>query len=118
MTIVQWNARSLSSHYNWAKVAEFQKFLESFDKIPENLCIQETWNHKGQKELKIPGYTQAAAYRRPKGQHGGGVAIFVRYGIDFSDLKLQNNNPNLEIAGIKIHGPKDHISIINLYKPS
>ena len=55
MTIVQWNARSLSSHYNWAKVAEFQKFLESFDKIPELLCIQETWNHKGQKELKYPG---------------------------------------------------------------
>ena len=45
------------------------------------------------------------------------VAIFVRYGIDFSDLKLQNNHPNLEIAGIKIHGPKDHIAIINLYKP-
>ena len=52
MTIVQWNARSLATRYNWAKIAEFQKFLESFDKIPEVLCIQETWNHKGQKELK------------------------------------------------------------------
>ena len=54
MTIVQRNARSLSSHYNWAKVEEFQKFLESFDMIPEILCTQEAWNHKGQKELKIP----------------------------------------------------------------
>ena len=71
MTIVQWNARSLATRYNWAKIAEFQKFLESFDKIPEVLCIQETWNHKGQKELKIPGYVHAAAYRRPKDQKGG-----------------------------------------------
>ena len=54
MTIVQWNARSLSSYDNWAKVADFQKFLESFEKILEILCIQETWNHTGQKELKIP----------------------------------------------------------------
>ena len=54
MTIVQWNAHNPSSHYKWAKVAEFQKFLESFDKIPEILCIQETWNLRGQKELKIP----------------------------------------------------------------
>ena len=60
MTIVQWNACSFSSHYNWAKLAEFQKILESFDKIPEILCIQETWNHKGQKKLKIPRYTHAS----------------------------------------------------------
>ena len=37
--------------------------------------------------------------------------------IRTSIVKLQNNNPNFKIAGIKIHGPKDHISIINLYKP-
>ena len=67
MTIVQWNTRSLSSHYNWAKVADFQKFSESFDKIPEILCIQETWNHTGQKELKIPNTpTQQPTADHPK----------------------------------------------------
>ena len=114
---MQWNARSLTTRHNYAKIAEFQKFLESFDKIPEILCIQETWNHKGQKELKIPGYTHAAAYGRPKGQQGGGVAICVRYGLDFSDLKLKNNNKNFEIAGIKLHGHKDNVAIVNFYKP-
>ena len=116
---MQWNARSLTTRYYYAKIAEFQKFLETFDKIPQILCIQETLNHKAQKELKynVPGYTHAAAYRRPKGQQGGGVAIFVRYGIDFSDLKLKNNNQNFEIAGIKLHGHKDNVAIVNFYKP-
>ena len=57
--------------------------------MPEVLCIQETWNHKGQKELKIPGYAHAAAYRRQKDQKGGSVAIFVIYGIDFFKYEIK-----------------------------
>ena len=45
------------------------------------------------------------------------MAIFVRYGRDFSDMKLKNDNPNIEIAGVKIHGPKDSTTIVDLYKP-
>ena len=70
-------------------------------------------NHKGQKELKIPGYTNAAAYQRPKGKQGGGVAIFVRYGIDFTDLKLKNNDKISKLRDSNYIDIKDNNDIVN-----
>ena len=40
-----------------------------------------------QKLLEIKGYKPPISFRRPKGQQGGGVAIFVKIGIDFEEIK-------------------------------
>ncbi|MFI0416642.1 MAG: endonuclease/exonuclease/phosphatase family protein, partial [Candidatus Thiodiazotropha sp.] len=115
ITIVQWNARSLNG-YN-GKIPQLLHYIESFQTPPEVLCIQETWNHEGQKLLQIPGYKPPVCTRRGKGDMGGGVAIFVRIGIDSEQIQYKHTSTDIEIAIVRIFGTKHNLDIANLYTP-
>ena len=115
ITIVQWNARSLNG-YN-GKIPQLLHYIESFQTPPEVLCIQETWNHEGQKLLQIPGYKPPVCTRRGKGHMGGGVAIFVRIGIDSEQIQYKHTSTDIEIVIVRIFGTKHNLDIANLYTP-
>ena len=63
----------------------------------------------------LKGYSPPAIFRRERDQQGGGVAIFVKSGIDHKILKLPNSN--LETVGMRIFGTRKNIDIINIYAP-
>ncbi|MCU7879101.1 MAG: endonuclease/exonuclease/phosphatase family protein, partial [Candidatus Thiodiazotropha sp. (ex Lucinoma borealis)] len=114
---MQWNARSLISRNFNSKMPELQKYLESFGKIPEVICIQETWNNECQKLLNIPGYKPPVSFRRKRGKKGGGVAIFVKIGIDSEEIETKQISTDTEIAIVRIFGTKHHLDIANYYTP-
>ena len=115
ITIVQWNARSLNG-YN-GKIPQLLHYIDSFQTPPEVLCIQETWNHEGQKLLQIPGYKPPVCIRRGKGKMGGGVAIFVKIGIDSEQIQYKHTSTNIEIVIVRIFGTKHNLDIANFYTP-
>ena len=49
--IVSWNARSLSCAEYSFKQAQLIYYLNSFEALLEDVCIQETWNNEGQNLL-------------------------------------------------------------------
>lgn len=113
-TVVQWNARSLCGHAMQHKKAELHDFLMSFKNLPEVVCIQETWNKQSQNLLKLLGYKEPISYRR-KEANGGGVATFIRQGLDSEEIKYKQINPNLEVAIVRIFGTNKNTDIINIY---
>ena len=114
-TVVQWNARSLYGYDMHHKKAEFYDFLMSFKELPEVVCVQETWNRKSSNLIKLMGYKEPVSYRRDDGVKGGGVATFIRLGLDSEEIKYRQNNPNLEISLVRIFGKSKTIDVVNLY---
>ena len=84
--IVQWNACSLPSEGK----SKLPEFLETFETKPEIVCLQERWSNKKQKQLMLKGYSPPANFRREINHQGGGVAKFVKGGIDHKLLTLPN----------------------------
>lgn len=115
--VLQWNARSLSGIYNGNKIGELYNFISNMENAPEILAIQETWNHKGQNLLTLPGYKSPVSFRREKGKNGGGVATFVKVGLDSEEIKITHSNKNIEVAIVRFFGTSENIDIINFYAP-
>lgn len=113
--ILQWNARSLCGRESVHKKSELNKFLDTFKKLPEVVCIQETWVTKEKFQLKLKGYNQIASFHRNSGDQGGGVATFVREGLDSEKINYSQKNENLEVAMIRVFGNKHNLDIINIY---
>ena len=63
----------------------------------------------------LKGYSPPAIFRRERDQQGGGVAIFVKSGIDHKILKLPDSK--LETVGMRIFVIGKNIDIINIYAP-
>ena len=116
LRIVSWNARSLSCAENTHKQSQLIHFLNKYETLPEVVCIQETWNHEGQKLIKLPGYKSPISFRREKNQLGGGVAIFIKFGIDADEINFKHTNVNIEIKIIRIFG-QSNLDIVNYYTP-
>ena len=116
LRIVSWNARSLSCAENTHKQSQLIHFLNKYETLPEVVCIQETWNHEGQKLIKLPGYKSPISFRREKNQSGGGVAIFIKFGIDADEINFKHTNVNIEIKIIRIFG-QSNLDIVNYYTP-
>ena len=77
--------------------------------------MQETWITKKHNQLMLKGYSPPAIFRRERDQQGGGVAIFVKSGIDHKILKIPDSK--LETVGMRIFGNRKNIDIINIYAP-
>ena len=109
--VVSCNARSLSCAENSFKHAQLIDYLNSFETLPEVVCIQETWNSEGKKLLKLPGYKPPFSFRREKGQQGGGVATFVKLGIDADEINYNHPNNNIELKITRLFG-KQNLDIV------
>ncbi|MCU7800042.1 MAG: endonuclease/exonuclease/phosphatase family protein, partial [gamma proteobacterium symbiont of Lucinoma myriamae] len=114
ITVVQWNARSLCGYNSRNKKCEFYKYLETFSDLPEVVCLQETWNKEGQTLMNLKGYKEPTSFRR-KNKIGGGVAIFIKEGLDSEEIKHDKTIENLEFARVRIFGQNSNLDIINVY---
>ena len=81
------------------------------------LCVAETWLSQerikeGASMINIPGFLPLFRRDRTK-KRGGGVAVFVRFGLIVSPLQLCSD---LEAVGIELHLPKKRkLNIISDY---
>ena len=110
--MLQWNARSLYGYDMRHK--KFYDFLLTFKVLPEVVCIQETWNPQDKKKLRFMGYKEPVSYRR-NDQQGGGVATFIREGLDSEEIPYKHKNKHLEVSIVRIFGNNKNVDIINLY---
>lgn len=108
LTIVNWNARSILK-----KSTELFEFL--LNRNVDIAVITETWLKKTH-SLYHSDFSCIRLDRQSDADRGGGVAIIIRKGIQFSivdsiQLKI------VEAVGIQIHGPMGIVDIIAAYFP-
>lgn len=104
--ILQWNARSLI-----ANGQDFKKFVVSRKRVPDIVCVQETWL-KPHLSFTLSGYV---VIRRDREQgNGGGVATFIREGIGF---KVNHLSREFESLVVEVWGTSGKFKIINMYNP-
>ena len=83
------------------------------------LCVTETWLNpdrvkEGASLIHIPGYSPPFRCDRI-GRRGGGVAIFVRHGVNASTIQLP---PQLEAVGVQLQlQKKKMLNIVSVYRP-
>ena len=129
-----WNAEGLRP-----KKAEFQRWLSS-EKI-DVAAVQEVQLPANQ-PFTIPGYQTAVVTKRARGRRddgpakGGGLAIFVRDGLNFSVIDNSPLNPlddTTEWCGVRIYlsttstnpsstthslsSSSQHVDVYNVYRP-
>ena len=103
------NARSINS--------KFQKIRDIVhDLAPSVLCIQETWGKNSTTDYSIKGFHKPVfQVRNSKGMNaGGGVAIWVKDSIAFTEIKSPFIEKEIETIAITLPGFK--LSIINVYR--
>ena len=104
-TVLQWNARSVHSNG-----PEFSNYLSSLHKLPEVICIQETFL-KPEHRFSLRGFS----IERSDRQGGyGGVAIAVRNDVAYSNCR---NIDGIEGIALTITNEKGSLEIINVYAP-
>ena len=113
--IIQWNARSLCGRISAHKISELINFLETFKELPEVVCIQETWIRDKNFQLNLKGYKQITSFHRKNDEKGGGVATFVKEGLDSEKINYSQTSENLEVAIARIFGTKTTLDIVNIY---
>jgi ribonuclease HI len=107
ITILQWNANGLNVHGN-----EFKYYLSELAELPHVLCIQET-HFNDKKMLKIPGYNNDPVFKNRSENTYGGVAIYVRKGLNYS----KNTVPaGIECVSIKLFYNGTYYNISNFYQ--
>ncbi len=99
--ILQWNCNSILN-----KQVEFKKFLNSFNSLPDVICLQET--RLGNKYFKCESYNVLSV---PTDR---GVCFLIRKDLSFSKFTHLKFN-NVEGISVVIHSMSGPIEIVNLY---
>jgi exonuclease III len=107
INVLQWNANGLSAHG-----PQLGHYLGSFRQLPDIICVQET-KFKNKNKYRINGYTCERHDREPS-DGGGGVATYIRQGINYEVL---NKTTSPEILEIRIKTNEGTLDIINIYHP-
>jgi len=108
LCIIQWNAMSFYAHG-----PHFNNLLASLPKLPDVLCIQETW-FQYPKISNIRGYSQPFLCNRSDGTHRGGCAIYVREGIQVRKLDI---NCTHQLVALEFFYNNSSFIILNMYSP-
>ena len=122
LRVLQWNAGGLR-----ARSTELLHFLSSHP--VDLICIQES-NLNSSSSFRIPGFSALRSDRThsrsgilsPDATHAsGGVVIFVRQGLSFSELStpsLSSLDPYSEYVGVNISlNNSSSVSFLNVYAP-
>ena len=103
ITILQWNANSLSAH-----IHELKHFLDNISYLPEIICVQETFLSP-LLDIHISGYSTL----RRDGENGrGGVATFIRNDLTYSDFICFEN---VEGMSVSISTTSGALKLFNFY---
>lgn len=111
--VITFNVRSISS---FAKFNQLKSILSQFSKIPDVICIQETWFDKNLLQLyNIPGYDCVHSTRY---DCFGGTSIYIREDLNFSvevcDSKDFIETIRICIKNIKVNGKP--LKILSFYR--
>ena len=122
LRVLQWNAGGLQ-----ARSTELLHFLSSH--LVDLICIQES-NLNSSSSFQIPGFSALRSDRTHSRSGilsydtthaGGGVVIFVRQGLSFSELSttsLSLLNPYSDYVGVNISlNNSSSLSFLNVYAP-
>ena len=107
---MSWNARGMC---NKTTGQELQKTLDNMIEKPDVICIQETKQGLDKQPFKLKGY-QKPLVKHIRNNSAGGLAIYVRSGINFVENKI-NHQGNAEILSCQILGRDNDIFIYNYY---
>ena len=105
VNIISWNASSLTAHS-----AELKLYIQNATDKPDIICIQESWLVDSSK-FRINGYDMESKNRQVK--RGGGVAIFVKNGINYS--RVDNIPGDLEGVSVKFETENRSVTVTNVY---
>ena len=103
--IMQWNARSVV-----ARKPELERFLSNQAKLPDILCIQESYLHRNIQRFHMHGYNIERSDRDPG--HGGGLLTMVKSGLSYCRLP---NPTTLEALVIRVKLQTRSVIIVNVY---
>ena len=122
LRVLQWNAGGLR-----ARITELLHFLSSYP--VDLICIQES-NLNSSSSFRIPGFSALRSDRTHSlsgilssdtAHASGGVVIFVRQGLSFSELSTSSLswlNPYSDYVGINISlDNSSSVSFLNVYAP-
>ncbi len=105
MSVLVQNVRSLNANFEELEII-------AMNKSPSVICIQETWQFRGNPLIK--GYQTPLLILRGNNKRGGGVGCWVKDNIIFEELSVKNYYVEefFECAAIKVgkHG------ILNFYR--
>ena len=110
LTIASLNVRSLVK-----KMDELRHFVHKHN--IDVMCVQESWlsNLIGDSIVSITGYTIIRA-DRPNGSGYGGVAIYVREKLEFTQLAFGSTS-DFESVWIRINTSSGVVTLGNIYRP-
>ena len=110
LSVVSWNARGMN---NKNKGQELQNTLNNMVEVVDVICIQETKLSKEKHPFNLKGYQKPLTKACKKGS-AGGLAIYVRQGINYVENKITYQG-NAEILSCQILGKGNDIHIYNYY---
>ena len=109
LLIMSLNARSINN-----KFQTIRDILHDLD--PSVLCIQETWGKNSTTDYSIKGFHKPIfKVRNAQGMNaGGGIAIWVKDSIAFTEIKSPFVERDIETIAISL--PAFKLSVINVYR--
>ena len=112
INVLHINARSLNKNYD-----QVISFIKSLPKLPDVLCISETWLSANNVHLhEIDGYISYV--HRPAGTTGGGVAIYINIDLQSEIIKdFCMCDEMAELCSVRIILPTTSYSITCIYRP-
>ena len=106
LQILQWNCRSIQN-----KIPELQSYLATLAKLPDILCLQETYLTRNMRPV-LAGY-KFIRKDRSNGKRGGDICICIKQSIPLSEVVILDSQNDMESMAIKV----SDIVILNIYNP-
>ncbi|VDI00719.1 Hypothetical predicted protein [Mytilus galloprovincialis] len=107
INIIHWNCQGFNAHgpeYLWS--------LSKSSKLPDIICLQETWYNKQEEHTQIKGYNLASYSVRNTKKKDGGTAIYCRDNIRYTKGNIISK---LETSSINIKIDNKTITVVNIY---
>ena len=115
LKIISWNIRSLQANFN-----QFKDFIDLFNRescFLDIICLSEIWVLKNIEFYNLENFN--FVYKMRNLSTGGGVAFYVRKGIQYKELKNLSSFEEKIIESLTIEleiGKKEKLILTNLYR--
>lgn len=116
LAVLSWNTAGIKNENN-TKMYELQKFINNRSEPFHIICLQETHYDWKSKPFFLKGYQKPICKNRDS--EGGGVAIYVKNGLTFNEIKMNHSKNNkIETCGITIFNSNNSkLDIYCVYAP-
>lgn len=115
LSVISWNMRGMKTDHS-IKCNQLQNFINKSAEIFDVICIQETHLTNKKQPFNFKGYQNPVSKIRNNNKGGGGLCIYVRNNIPFTEKQI-NQTENTEAIAVTLAGNKHPITIYNYYTP-